>query len=770
MNNKTYSLIGARVPKVDDKPKMTGSGIYVYDINIPGMLFGKVLRSPHPHAEIIKIDTSEAWQVPGVRAVITADDTPKRPFSFIQDLADKLPLCDRKVRYVGDEVAGVAAESKESASEAIKKIRVEYKVLPTLDDPIEAMKTGASKIHEDRGNVAFEVHKEFGNLEEAFKKADVIFEDTYTTPKQHHACLEPRGCVARFDPFGKLTLWSPSQAPHTLKQELSRLLEMNQGDIRVIKPLVGGAFGRGLVADMIEPIAAILSKKTKRPVKIVKDRAEDFATSKTRYPFIMKLKTGVSKEGRIIAKQAEVIADNGAYNDKGPAVVNFAGVCYTAQYNVENLKYDAYLVYTNKEYGTAFRGFGNPQLQFAFESQLDDIAHKLGIDPMKIRLLNANRPGKKTVTGAVIDSCGMVECIEEAGAAAKWENRGLGREKGTPKVKGVGMSVVFHTGAGSRYYGYNSSSAFIKVSDEGKISLITPATDMGQGAETVMAQIAAETIGLNIDDIIVRTGDTDLTPYELGAFGSRTTFVCGNAVRVTAEKVREEVLTLASEMLGVTKDHLVSFKDRIWIKESPDILIDAVPFGEVIKYGITKKGRSIAVSGEYFDPIAPTVSLTEGYGIHMPTWVSACYIAEVEVDVETGFVRVANIWAANDSGTIINRNMAEGQVDGGIIQGIGYTLTEEFVIDNGRVATDSYMDYKILGAKDIPRIQCIFIEKEDKEGPFGAKGLGEHPLVAVAPAIGNAIYDAIGIRIKDLPFTPEKILSVLESSVNRSSI
>lgn len=764
MDDKAYSLIGKRLPKVDDKPKITGSGTYVYDLNLPGMLFGKVLRSPHPHAEILEIDTSAAWQVPGIRAIITAEDTPKKLFSFVQDLADKMCLCERRVRYVGDEVAAVAAESKESANEAVKRIRVEYRTLPYLDDPLEAMKPEAIKIHEDRGNIAFEVHKEFGNIEEAFKKADYIFEDTFTTQKQHHACLEPRGCVAQFDSFGKLTLWSPCQAPHTLKQELSRILDMNQKDVKIFKPLVGGAFGRGLVADMIEPIAAILSKKTKRPVKIIKDREEDFCTSRTRYPFIMKLKTGVTREGRIIAKQAEVIADNGAYNDKGAAVVNFAGVCYTTQYNVENLKYDAYLVYTNKEYGTAFRGFGNPQLQFAFESQLDDIARQLGIDPMKIRLINANRPNTKTVTGAMIGSCGMVESIEGAASAAKWETKRKNKGEEGYKKRGIGMSVVFHTGAGSRYYGYNSSSAFIKVSDEGKVTIITPAADMGQGSETVMAQIAAETIGVKIDDITVRTDDTDLTSYELGAFGSRTTFVCGNAVMAAGEKVRDEVLELASEMSGVTKDNLVPFDSKIMMKESPDKFIEAHTFEDVIQYGIKKKGRGIAVSGEYFDPVAPTVSLTQGYGIHIPTWVSACYVTEVEVDIETGFVKVLNVWAANDSGKVINRNTAEGQVEGGIIQGIGYALTEKFIIDKGKVVTDSYVDYKILGAKDTPKIQCIFVEKEDADGPFGAKGMGEHPLVAVAPAIGNAIYDAIGVRLRDLPFMPEKVLLALDQN------
>jgi CO/xanthine dehydrogenase Mo-binding subunit len=285
---------------------------------------------------------------------------------------------------------------------------------------------------------------------------------------------------------------------------------------------------------------------------------------------------------------------------------------------------------------------------------------------------------------------------------------------------------------------------------------------MGQGSETVMAQIAAEAIGVNIEDITVRADDTDLTSYELGAFGSRTTFVCGNAVMAAGEKVRDEVLTLASEMLGVTKDNLLSYNSKIMIKESPDKFIESHTFEEVIQYGIKKKGRGIAVSGEYFDPIAPTVSLTEGYGIHIPAWVSACYVTEVEVDIETGHVKVLNVWAANDSGKVINRNTAEGQVEGGVVQGIGYALTEKFVVQAGKVLTDSYTDYKMLGAKDIPKIHCIFIEKEDPEGPFGAKGMGEHPLVAVAPAVANAVRDAVGVRLKDLPFTPEVVLSALD--------
>jgi 4-hydroxybenzoyl-CoA reductase alpha subunit len=761
MNMKTnpYNIIGSRATKVDDGPKITGSGVYVFDVNLPGMLYGKILRSPHPHAQIVNIDTSEAWQVRGVRSVITAEDTPKKPFSFVQDLADKLSLCDGRVRYIGDEVAAVAAENVDSANRALEKIKVEYNILPHLDDPVEAMKPDAVKIHEDRENIAFEVHQEFGDVKAALGKADFVFEGTFATQKHHHSCLEPTGGIAQYSADGELTVWSVTQAPHTLKQELSRILDLDQKNIRVIKPLIGGGFGRGLVADMIEPVAAILSMRTKRPVKIIKNRSEDFCTSRTRYPFLVKLKTGVSKEGRILAKQAEVIVDNGAYNDKGPGVVNAAGVVFTTQYDVKNVKYDSYLVYTNKEYGTAFRGFGNTQMQFAFESHLDDIANGLGIDPAKIRLINANKPATKTVTGAAIGSLGMMECIEKACASSKWDTKRNARKEKGIKKRGIGMAVILYTGAGSRYYGYNSSNAHIKVSDRGKVSVITSAVDMGQGSETVMAEIAAETIGVRLDDVRVITEDTDVTPYGLGAFGSRTTFVCGNAVKAAAEKVKNEVVTFATEMLETKKENLVFENGLVRKRDNPEACLS---FADVIKYGIYEKGRSIAVSGEYFDALAPEVGLTKGYGIHMPVWVSACYVAEVEVDMESGQTRVMDVWVANDSGRIINKNMAEGQLEGGVVQGIGYALTEELVVNKGKVENPSFVDYKVLGAKDIPRIHSMFVEIDDPDGPFGAKGLGEHPLQGVAPAIANAIYDATGARFVDLPITPDKVLRALE--------
>jgi putative selenate reductase molybdopterin-binding subunit len=736
-------------------PKVTGCGAYIGDIYFPGTLFGKVVRSPHAHAKIRRIDCTAAWEVKGVRAVITAQDTPRKRFSFIQAIADKKCLCEKKVRYVGDEVAAVAADTNSAAEEAAEKINVEYEILPSLFDPLEAMKDESILLHEDRNNIAYVIHKEFGDLQQGFKEADFVFKDTYITHKPHHACIETRGCIAQFEASGMLTVWSPTQAPHTLRQELARILDIEMAKVRVIKPLIGGSFGRGLVMDMIEPIAAILSRQTNRPVKIIKDRAEDFATSRTRYPFIVNLKTGVNKDGRIIAKQAEIVADNGAYHDKGPSVISAAGIFFTSQYNVSNVKYDAFLVYTNKQHGTAFRGFGNPQGQFAFESHLDDIAARLNIDPMQIRLLNANQPHTETATGMQIKACAMQTCIETAGKESKWHAQRSRNDNGN-KRRGIGMATVLHTGSGTRYYGYNSSKAFIKVADDGSVSLITSAIDAGQGAETAMAQIAAETIGIKMENVQVISGDTALTTYDLGAFGSRTVYICGNAVKNVSEKLKASMIQLARRMLKTQGD--IKIEDG-FVRET--ISGKSVPFHDLVQYGISEAGCCMAEVGEYHDVIAPDVSLSKGYGSQIPDVVTCCYVAEVQVDIKVGSITVLDVWAVNDAGKIINRNTAEGQVEGGIVQGIGYALMENLVLENGEVVNDNFTDYKMPGANDIPRIHCFFVEELDNDGPYGAKGIGEFPIVGVAPAIGNAIYHAVGVRLKTLPFTPEKVLTAL---------
>lgn len=759
-----FTVLGRPLPRIDGWAKVTGEIKYLNDIALPGMIWGKILRSPHAHARIIRIDTSRARELPGVRAVITAEDTPRIKFSFVKALADKYPLCVDKVRFVGDEVAAVAADDLETAERAISLIEVEYDPLPAVFDPEAAMGPGAPVVHEEwPRNIVFEAHREYGNVEEGFREADHIFEDKYTTQKVNHCCMETHGCIAHFEATGRLTIWAPCQAPHTVRQEMARILDYPQSKIRVISTPAGGGFGCRLVTDMKEPVAAILSRKTGRPVKIVNTREEEFISAKTRYPYVIRVKTGVTKDGRITARQATVIVDNGAYNDKGPSTLNFAGLMFSVMYNVPNLKYDGFGVYTNKHYSTAFRGFGNPQVTFALESQLDTIAAALKMDPVDLRLKNTNRPGDITKSGAHITSCGMEECIRKAAQAAGWhEKRKAPTDLGNGKYRGIGASVMIHTGSGGRYYGYSATDSFIKISEDGQITLISPAAEIGQGTTTVMAQIVAEVLGVELDRVKVLGNDTDLTPYDLGAWGSRSTFVCGNAAKSAAEAAKTEVLEVAAEMLGVGTEKIVLKDGRAWGGQDP---ADSAAFADVAAYAINKKGRPLSGKGRYEDPVAPTAGMDRGHGEHIIAFTFACQIAEVEVDAKTGKVKVLKVVAAHDTGTTINSLMAEGQIEGSVVQGVGYALTEEAVEVGGTMMNPRFLDYKTWSAADIPDIEVILVESNDPDGPFGAKGIGEPGLVPTAAAIGNAIFHATGKSFSSLPMSQERVYNSLKGNL-----
>jgi 4-hydroxybenzoyl-CoA reductase alpha subunit len=751
-----FSVFGKPLPRIDAWDKVTGEVKYLDDVRIPGMLYGKMLRSPHAHARILKVDTSKARALPGVRAVITADDTPGIKFSFLKTQADKLPLCRDKVRYVGDEVAAVAADTLELAEEALGLIDVEYKPLPAVFDPEKAMGSDAPLIHEDReSNVVFEGHKSFGDIEKGFKESDYVFEDRYITSKVTHCCMETHGCIACFDSLGKLTVLSPHQAPHTVRQELARILDLPQEKVRVVQTPVGGGFGQRLVTDMKEPAAAILSRITRRPVKIVNTREEEFSTARTRYPYVVEIKTGVRKDGKILARQARVVLDNGAYNDKGLATLNYAGECFAMLYNAPHIKYDGYGVYTNKQFGTAFRGFGNPQVTFATESQLDEIAEKLGMDPQEIRLKNANKPGDITVSGAKLTSCALVECIEQAAERSGWEEkRKRPASLGDGRYRGIGMAAMIHTGGGGRFYGYAATDTFVKISEDGTVTVISPASEIGQGSTMVVAQITAEVLGIDPAEIIVINNDTEIVPYDLGAWGSRTSFICGNAAKSAAENVREEVMTAAAEMLDSAPDGLEAREGRIYVKSSPD---KSAGFREVVQFAVKKLGYPLSGKGRYHDPLAPQVGMDRKHGHHIPTFAFACQVVEVEVDTLTGQVRVVKVTAAHDTGRNINEQMAEGQVEGAILQGLGYALSEECMEHEGEVINPNFADYKIWTAMDMPPYDVILIESVDPDGPFGAKGIGEPGLVPMPAAVGNAIYHATGKRFKQLPLNPERV-------------
>jgi len=750
MNGK---VIGKGLPKIDSVGKVTGEAQYTVDLRMPGMLHGKILRSPLPHAKVKSIDISKASKLDGVAAILTGRDVPQTKFSFVPSLADKTMLCLDKVRYVGDEVAAVAAVDEETALLALDLIRVQYETLPAVFDAEEAMKPGAPLVHEKEKNVGLHVERLFGDPDRAFGACDAICEDKYFTDQVAHCCLEVSNCVARWDPSGRLTVWVNTQAPHTQRQELARILGIPVRNVRVISSTMGGGFGSKLVMDMKLPLAALLSKKTGRPVKIQNSRAEEFSTAKTRYGYTIYLKTGAKKDGTLWAREMKVIGDNGAYHDKGPATINFSSMMFGTMYNVPNFRYDGKLVYTNKQMGTAFRGFGNPQITFACETQLDVLAEKLAMDPLKLRLKNANRPGQTTVCGAEITSCGMTECMEAAARSIGWDEK-----RHAKGLRGVGLANMVHTGSGGRFYVYNASEAFIKISEDGTVSLITPALDMGQGAHTAMAQIVAEELGVRLQDINVISNDTDLTPYDLGSWGSRATFMNGNAVLDAARNTKREIVAIASEMLESNPDDIFIEEGKVFSRGSSD----KYSFAELADYAVNRRGAPISGKGRFVDKLPPGLSVQEAYAKNIASFAFGTQAAEVEIDPATGRVRVLKVSAAHETGRTINPTMAEGQIEGSVVQGIGYALMEGLILRNGKVVNDGFLDYKIPTIGDIPEIETILIETNDPHGPFGAKGIGEPGLVPTAPAIANAIYNATGIRIKELPITPEKIFRALK--------
>ncbi|MCM3715921.1 xanthine dehydrogenase family protein molybdopterin-binding subunit [Alkalihalobacillus oceani] len=754
-------LIGKSEPKIDGYQKVTGDLRYIDDTVLPGMLYGAILRSPHSHARIRKIDTGKAEALKGVRAVITAADTEKVKFSFRPEQADNLVLCDEYVRFIGDEVAAVAAETPEIAEQALELIEVDYEMLPAVYHYQDALKEESARVHQEAdSNIAHEMHTEYGDVEAAFAKAAYIYEDHFETSKQAHCCLETRACIAEFDQSGRLTVRSQTQTPHTLRKELAMVLNLPISQVRVIRMPVGGGFGNRLVMDMKEPIAAFLAKKTKKPVRISNSRQEEFMTARPRYPYQITLKTAVTKEGEIIARHCTATVDNGAYNDKGPNTMSYCENVNSCFYRVPNTKFDGYIAYTNNQYCTGFRGFGNPQITFAIESQMDLIADRLGIDPARFRLLNAHSRDEVTSSGKIIDTESMRDTLEVAMEKARWqEKRELyaKQPENATKRRGIGLACMLQSGGGSRGYGFNSTEAFVKISEEGQVTIITPAVEIGQGPQTAMAQIAGEVLGVPSRSIHIIDHDTDIIPFDLGTWGSRTTFVNGIAVQEAAEQARNELLELAGKMFALPPADLICRDGKIGPADQWE---KAVDFAEVTRYAAYTEGRTVSGKGRFFDPEAPKFKRGEG-SHNFPNLVYGCQIAEVEVDVETGQVKVLNIVAAHDVGKAINPKAVEGQLEGGIIQGVGYALTEGVVEQEGRNRNPSFLDYKILSSSDIPEMEIIIVEDLENKGPFKAKGVGEQGIVPTAPAIANAISNAIGARIYDLPMKPEKILSAL---------
>ena len=752
-----FSIVGKRIPLRDAIEKAKGGVAFTADINLQGMLYGRILRSPVPHARIHDIDVSKAEKLKGVKAVITSKDTSMIKYSVSPTWADKLILADKKVRYIGDEIAAVAAVDEEIAEEALELITVEWEELPAVFDPFEAMQPGAPLLHEGvENNVSRVLSMECGRVDDGFAGADIILEETFSTQAQSHCSLETHCCIATCSPTDDVHLWVNSQAPHPLRQRLSATLNVDAAKIHISTPHIGGGFGSKIDLEPAQAISVLLAKKTGKPVKIENTRQEQFIATRMRHPTIAKLKFGVKRDGTIMAKQAEVVMDNGAYNSHGPAVLAYHNVMFSTLYRVKNIKYDGRLVYTNKNWGGACRGYGDPQASFAQEVMMDMIAEKLKMDPIDLRMKNANMPNEVTANAVKITSCGLKECLSRAREASEWD----AKKKAKKKFRGLGVAAMIYTGGGSIGSGFNYSGATMQMNADGTLHLLMGAVDIGQGSDTILSQMAAEIMGVSPETISLTTANTDSTLPCMGTFGSRVTFCAGSAVTEAALDLKQQLLGVAADMLEAHIDDLEMKDKKIYVKGSPDKAISYAQIGFAAYY---KKKKPLVAHGYYNGPeVPPEFDPVTYRGYPSPALVFGTHLAEVEVDPATGKVEVLNFVAAHDLGKAINPLLVEGQIEGGAAQGIGWSLMENLQFDNGKILNPNFHDYKMLTIKDIPKITSLLIETIDPNGPFGAKGIGECAMVPTAPAIVNAIYDAVGVRIKDLPASPEKVFMGLK--------
>ncbi len=750
------NVIGKSVPRKDAAEKATGKAVYGVDVVLPGMLCGRILRSPHAHARIKKIDTSRAKVLQGVKVVITAEEAGAKCYGFFEHVhekfADKHILAVHKVRFVGEEVAAVAAVDEDIAEAALRLIDVEYEVLPSVHDPLKAEGPGAPVIHEDfNNNIQHNVVIFNGDVEAGFASAYKIFENTYRVQPVSPSAMEPHQCVAEYN-GGRLTVWSSTQMPFFLRQHLAEVLGLKEKQIRILKTTTGGRFGSGMDMHALDPICCLLAQRTRRPVKIIYNREEEFLSARIRHPARLTFKTGVSKEGKLLSIDVKCTLDNGAYSSMGLGVASVLGQNAMSLYRVPNMRYEAKIVYTNNPYGGAFRGYGNPQGTFAMERQMDIMAKGLGMDLLEFRKINGNRPGDETILGQKITSCGFVDCIDAAARAIEFH-------KVRPDYHGVGLTDLFHVGGGARVHGNNDGcGAYVKIEDDASVSVIVGGQEIGQGYVTVMAQIAAEVLGVTYDDVKVFNTDTDVMPFDIGSHGSRSTFVGGNAVKLASLDAREKLLKYGAEFFEARPEDLEMADGKIWVKGSP---ARNASIADIVRSGkYRRKGEQILGTG-YYDPPSEEPD-RQGRGNKSGAYAFGAQAVEVSVDPETGEVTILRMVAAHDIGKALNPRALEGQIEGSLAQGLGYALTEEMVFsENGKVLNPNFRDYLLPTAPDMPPLVPILVETNDPEGPFGAKGIGECGLVPTAPAIVNAICNAIGAELFELPVTPGKILEAL---------
>ena len=753
---KVLNVVGQRVPMHDAAAKATGQAQFTDDLTLPGMLHGRLVRSTIPHGRVLSVDVSEARAQPGVKGVITGRDIPDRVYGIVPKAKDEYALARDKVRYIGDEVAAVVAVDPETAEEAARLVRVEYEELPAVFDPLEAIKEGAPLIHENlTTNASISIHKEYGDVEKGFAESHYVREDSFYSQAVNHAPLEPHAALASYDPQnGDLTLWSSTQIPYFLKRNLASTLLVPESKIRVIKPKVGGGFGQKIDMFAKDFCACWFAKELGRPVKFLYEREEVFQTTRQRHPMYVTVKTGVDREGKILAQRITAHADGGAYNSTAPLMITVSCFFVLIPYKIENLHYEGYHVYTNKPVGGAMRGHGIPQARFAIERQIDLIAKAIGVDAAEMRVRNAIVAGEPHAAGFIINTCGFADSVKEAAKAIGWaEKRGK-----LPHGRGVGLAgAAFPSGAANM--AHLASGAVVQLSREGRVTLLSGAADIGQGAETVLCQMVAEQLGVAMDDVHITAADTGICPIDAGTFGSGVTVRAGHAAVIAANDVRRQLFEFVADRLECSAEDLVAANHRICVKGSPD---RGMSLSEALyDYQYADKPLPIVGRGGWIPPTEqPTTLLTQN-GNFSPNYSFMTQAAEVEVDLETGKVTVVKMATAHDCGQPINPMLVEGQLQGSMIGGMGQALYEDSTCIDGQQYNPSFCDYGIPTLMEMPEMAEAHIDTDDPLGPFGAKEAGEGTQLAPPPAIVNAIADAIGVELDRLPVTPQMILEAL---------
>ncbi len=757
-----FNIVTKKVNRPDALEKVKGEAKFTADLILPGMLYGKILRSTRHHARIVNLDVSPALKVPGVKAVITQRDLPPVIYGFGDRRADMTVFAADRVRYKGDEIAAVAAGDQDAASEALERIVVEYEDLPAVFDPEEAVREGAPRIHDDSpNNIGVRITIDKGDMDRALSEAFLVREDRFDTQRVHQSYAEPYGCLVEWDGNDKITVYTGTMNASGLQIMLSRVLKVPVGRIRVIQAHTGGSFGSKVILNSIYPASAVLSKRTGRPVKMVYSREEEYFASRPRFAGRYYVKTAVKKDGLILGRELNFYYDAGGYCDMGAAMIIVCSHRNDSVYRIPAIRTDAKLVYTNKSPVGAYRGYGSPQNTFAFDSQLDMIAEELGMDPAELRLKNATRPGDVTVHGWKITSCGLAEAIEHVVAASGWKEK---RGKRSHLKQGIGMACTIHEVDDRHSDGFAGSNAHVEILQDGQVVIYSGEGEYGQGRDTTFCQIAAEVLGIPFESVRIILPDTDITPYSLGPWGSRVTYSGGIAVLRAAEEAKRMLLKEAGDMLEANPADLSIQEGKIFIKGlSPP----KATVGEVAHFALFRKeGKRIRGSGQdepataKMDPTRQTSPCS--------TYSFACQAIDVEVNDQTGKVKVLKVWTANDGGNIINPIGAEGQIEGQVLQGLGFAKTEEMVFRDGHLLTTDFMTSGTPGPFDAPPLHIYFTKTSDPTGPFGAKGVAEVAAPPTAAALANAVYDAIGVRIKKLPLSPGKVLAAINEQKKRS--